>query len=348
MQKIKTALSAYGMSGKLFHAPFIHLHHGFELTAACERVEKRIGINYPGVKSYDDFSELLNNRDVELVIINSPNYTHFDFANRALMAGKHVVVEKPFCTSTAECDELCELAKEKNKLISVYQNRRWDSDFKTVKKIVDEKLLGEIVEAEIHFDRYEEQLSYKLHKETPGPGAGIIYDLGPHLIDQALLLFGMPEALFADLSIMRRISRVDDYMELILFYEGSRVRLKAGYLVREAPPAYQFHGSRGSFIKTRGDVQEGRLKQNHLPGTGKWGVESELDRGILHTSINGKLVRKLIHTEIGNYGEFYDLLFEAIRHDAAVPVSATEGRNVIKIIEMAIRSNKERRIVMMN
>ena len=345
MQKIKTALCSYGMSGKVFHAPFIHLHEGLELYAVCERTKKEASEKYPSVISYSTVDELMNDENIELLIINTPNYTHFEFAKKALLAGKHIVVEKPFCTTTAECDELMALAKEKNRLISVYQNRRWDSDYLTVRKVIQEKLPGEIVEAEFHFDRYDENLSYKLHKETPGPGAGLLYDLGPHLIDQALQLFGMPTAVFADLAIMRPISKVEDHFELILFYERLRVRLKAGYLVREALPAYVVHGNKGSFIKSRGDVQETVLKQNISPVTGNWGAEPGTAQGLLHTAINGETVRKTIPTERGNYAVFYEMMFGAIRNGSPVPVTATDGRNVIHIIEKAFQSYNEKKMV---
>ena len=261
MQKIKTALCSFGMSGWVFHAPFIHLHDGFELYAVFERTKNLAAEKYPGIKTFRSLEDMLADEAIELVIVNTPNYTHYEFARLALLAGKHVVIEKPFTNTVAEAEELIALAAKQNKKISVYQNRRWDSDFKTVQKVVHENLLGEIVEAEIHFDRFNEALSYKLHKETPGPGAGILPDLGPHLIDQALQLFGMPEAVFADAINMRSISQVEDYMELLLFYKNLRVRLKGSYLVREALPAYIFHGTKGSFIKPRADVQETDLQK---------------------------------------------------------------------------------------
>ena len=347
MKHIKTALCSYGMSGRCFHAPFIHSHDGYVLYAAYERNKKEINKKFPEVISYSSFEELLADEQIELLVINTPNATHFDFSKRALLAGKHIVVEKPFCNTTAECDELMAIAKEKNKIISVYQNRRWDSDFKTVKKVVDEKLLGEIVEAEIHFDRYDQNLSYKLHKEIPGPGAGLLYDLGPHLLDQALQLFGMPRAIFADLETMRPISQVEDYLELLLFYDRLRVRLKASYLVREALPAYIIHGTKGSFIKSRGDVQEAALKQDLLPGTGNWGMEPVSEEGLLHTETDGRVIREKMPTTRGDYGKFYALLFDAIRNGAAVPVPAEDGRKVIALIEKAFESNKQKKTIIL-
>ena len=227
----------------------------------------------------------------------------------------------------------------------MYQNRRWDSDFKTVQKVVQQKLLGEIVEAEIHFDRYNEALSYKLHKETPGSGAGILPDLGPHLIDQALQLFGMPNAVFADATNLREISKVDDYIELILFYQHLRVRLKACYLVREILPSYIIHGTKGSFIKPRADVQERDLQKEKNPADADWGTEPEEGKGLLHTETEGKIIREYIPSEKGNYMPYYNGIYDAVRNIKPLPVTAEEGLNVILIIEAAFRSVDEKRII---
>ena len=346
MHIVNTGLCSFGMSGKIFHAPFITLHRGFRLHAVMERSKQEAANSYQGVISYTNYEALLDDKSIELVIVNTPNYTHYDFTRLALLADKHVVVEKPFCITTKECDELINLAKEKNKLLSVFQNRRWDSDFQTVQQVVSKQLLGDIVEAEFHFDRFEEKLSPKLHKETPRLGAGLLYDLGSHLIDQALLLFGMPHSVFADLAIIRPISKVEDYMELILFYDSLRIRLRSSYLVREALPAYILHGSKGSFIKSRGDLQETLLKAGAIPN-GDWGTEPETERGILHTILNGKLIREKIPTLQGNYRKYYDQLYNAITANAPLPVTALEGRNVIDVIEKAYLSFNEKRIVVM-
>ena len=346
MQQIKTALCSFGMSGWVFHAPFIHLHEGFELYAVFERTKNLAKEKYPGIKTFRSLEEMLADDAIELVIVNTPNYTHFEYAKLALLAGKHVVIEKPFTNTVAEAEELIALAKKQNKKLSVYQNRRWDSDFKTVQKVVEKKLLGEIVEAEIHFDRYNENLSPKLHKETPGPGAGIVPDLGPHLIDQALQLFGMPEAVFADATNMRPISQVEDYVELILFYKNLRVRLKGSYLVREALPAYIFHGTKGSFIKPRADVQEADLQKGKNPAAPDWGIEPDEGKGLLHTDKDGKnIIREYISSEKGNYMHYYNGLYHAFRNDKPLPVTAEDGLNVIRIIGAAFKSVAEKRIV---
>src|SRR6185295_5448742 len=279
MNPISTALCSFGMSGLVFHAPFLAVHPGFNLHAVWERSKKLAEEKYPQVRSYDTLDELLNDDSIELVIVNTPNYTHYDYAKQALNAGKHVVVEKPFTVNSKEGKELIQLAKKKKKKLSVYQNRRYDSDYKAIKNVIQENLLGNVIEAEFHFDRFKEEVSPKLHKEVPGPGTGSLYDLGSHLIDQALQLFGEPEELFADIQIMRPVSKVDDYFEVLLYYPGLRVRLKSSYQVREPLPGYVIHGSKGSFIKPKTDVQEAMLQAGKVPGQPDWGTESETEKG---------------------------------------------------------------------
>jgi len=344
MKKIKTALCSFGMSGWVFHAPFIHLHEGFELYAVLERTKSLAKEKYPDIKTFRSLEAMLADDEIELVVVNTPIYTHYEFTKLALLAGKHVVVEKAFTTTVAEAAELIALAEKQNRKLSVYQNRRWDSDFKTVQKIVQQNLLGNIVEAEIHFDRYNELLSPKLHKETPGPGAGIVPDLGPHLIDQALQLFGLPNAVFADATKLRPISKVEDYVEMILFYKNLRVRLKAGYLVREILPAYIFHGSKGSFIKPRADVQEADLQREKDLSDADWGTEPETAKGLLHTEIDGKLVREYVVSEKGNYMEYYNGIYDTLRNGRPLPVTAQEALNVISVIEAAFKSIEKKRI----
>jgi predicted dehydrogenase len=345
MNPINTVLCSYGMSGRVFHAPFLHINPGFHFYAVWERSKNLAEKIYPDVKTFRTLEDMLADDLVELVIVNTPNFTHFDFAKKALEAGKHVIVEKPFTITVDESDELIALAKKQNKKLSVYQNRRYDSDYKTIKKVVEAKWLGEPVEVEMHFDRYKEELGSKLHKETPGPGTGSLYDLGAHLIDQALQLFGMPQKLFADIKAMRPVSKVDDYFELLFYYERMRVRVKSSYVVREALPGYVFHGLKGSFIKPKTDVQENRLLAGEMPGKSDWGKEPDSEKGLLHTEINGKGIREYIPSEQGNYGEYYDGIYASIRNGEPLPVTAEQGADVIKIIEAAYKSNELEKVV---
>jgi scyllo-inositol 2-dehydrogenase (NADP+) len=344
MQKIKTALLSYGMSGKVFHAPFLNIHPGFELLGAWERSKKLIETDYSGAKSYQTLDALLDD-GVNLVVVNTPTATHFEFAKKALEAGKHVLVEKAFTTTVTEAKELVALATAKNLKLAVFQNRRWDSDFKTVQKIISENILGKLVEAEFHFDRYNPVLSPKSHKETENPGAGILKDLGPHIIDQALYLFGMPQAVFADIRITREYSLVDDYFDILLYYPDFRVRLKAGFFIRESNPAYVIHGKKGSFLKPRGDVQEDELKLGKIPNLTTWGTESIANQGVLNTEINGLATRKKIPTLQGNYYDFFQGLYQCIVTHTREPVSGKEGLYVMQIIEATIQSNESKKVV---
>lgn len=342
---IKTALCSFGMSGVVFHSPFLSINPGFNFYAVWERTKNEAQKKFPNVVTYRTLEEMLADDLVELVIVNTPNYTHYEYAKKALKAGKHVIVEKPFTVNVEEAEELIALAKNQNKLLSVYQNRRYDSDYKTIKKVLDKKLLGEVVEAEFHFDRFREELSPKLHKEIPGPGTGVLYDLGAHIIDQALQLFGMPEKLFADIRIVRPLSKVDDYFEVLFYYSNLRVRLKASYTVKEALPGYIIHGLKGSFIKAKTDVQETMLQAGNMPGGKDWGTEPETEKGLLHTEIDGKEVRKYIDSEQGNYDDYYSGIYEAIRNNKPLPVTAEEGENVIRIIQTAFESSEAQRVI---
>jgi len=345
MQKFKTALLSYGMSGKVFHAPFLAIHPGFELVGSWERSAKKIHIDYPNAISYPSLDSILEDKTIDLVIVNTPIVTHFEYAKKALLAGKHILVEKAFTTTVAEAEELAALAKEKQLKLAVFHNRRWNSDFKTFKKVIDEDLLGEIVEVEFHFDRYSPNLNPKQHKEEATSGAGILKDLGSHLIDQSLYLFGMPKSVFADIRITRAHSLVDDYIDILLYYSDIRVRLKAGFFVREPIPSFIAHGKKGSFLKVRGDVQEDDLKLGKTPNLTNWGTESEDNQGLLHTEIEGKISREKVLTLQGNYYGFFEEFYQSIVCNTVEPVTAQEGINVMKIIEAVLKSNLEKRVI---
>ena len=345
MEQIRTALLSFGMSGKVFHAPFINLHEGFELVGAWERNKQSIGAAYSGTKTYTTLESLLADDSIRLVIVNTPTYTHFEYAKLALLAGKDIVVEKAFTSTLAEAIELKELAEKQNKKIGVFQNRRWDSDFKTVQKVIEEGWLGEIAEAEFHFDRYNLQLSPKTHKEIPSPGAGTLKDLGPHVIDQALVLFGMPTHVFADLRITRKESVVDDYFEILLYYPNARVRLKAGFIVREAVPSFVVHGYQGSFLKSRADVQEPNLLNGMRPNLTDWGTEPASEAGLLHVEKNGETVRERVPSLQGNYYDYYNGVYQSLTQDIAMPVTVDDGIRVMTIIEAAIKSSSTKRVI---
>ena len=345
MAPIKTAILSFGMSGKLFHAPFLSAHPGFKLMGAWERSKKLIQEIYPETISYPTLESILEDESIELVVVNTPNSTHFEYAKKVLLAGKHAIVEKAFTTNVEEAIELKSLAEKAGKKISVYQNRRYDSDFKTVKKIIQSGVLGNLVEAEFHFGRYKPLIGVKLHKETPGPGAGLLNDLGPHLIDEALCLFGMPQALYADIRTTREHSLVDDWFDIVLHYPSLRVRLKSGMLVKESSIGYIIHGNNGSFIKSRADVQEAGLLTGKIPNSENWGIEPASENGLLHTEKDGVEIKEKVTTEKGNYYDFFDEVYKAITNDTAMPVTADDGINVMRILEAVMKSNKEKRVI---
>ena len=345
MQPINTALCSFGMSGHLFHAPFISVNPKFNLYGVFERTKNLAKAIYPAVKTFRSIESMLADEAIELVIVNTPNITHYEFAKKVINAGKYLVIEKPFTATVVEAEELIALAEKKGVVMSVYHNRRYDSDFKTVQKILNEGWLGNIVEAEINYDRFVPELSYKVHKETPTTAVGSLYDLGSHLIDQALQLFGLPKAVFADLDTYRPNSKVADYFDLKLYYPSHRVILKSSYFVREVLPGNILHGTKGSFIKSKADVQEKDLQAGKMPGTHNWGIEPENEKGLLHTEKDGNIVKEYIPTLKGDYMAYYDGIYEAIRNNKEVPVEAKDAMQVIKVIEAALKSNKERKVI---
>lgn len=345
MMKIRTAILSYGLSGKVFHAPFLNLHPGFELIGCWERSKKIFQQDYPDTRSYASLEELLADDELELVIVNTPTYTHYEYAKKCLEAGKNIVVEKAFTANAAEARELIELATAQGKKLTVFQNRRWDSDFLTVSKVIASGVLGKINEAEFHFDRYNPLLSPKIHKETPSGGSGVLKDLGPHLIDQALCLFGKPDAVFCDLRVTREHSLVDDGLDLLLYYPDKRVRLKSGYFVKQPIPSFVVHGTKGSFLKTRADLQEPSLLAGMKPNDPAYGLENAGEEGLLVTDHDGHTVRENIATEKGDYSHYFEGVFQALREGKDMPVTMDQALLQMEIIDAAYLSSKEKRVV---
>lgn len=233
MNPINTALIGFGFSGKVFHAPFLSVSPYFNLSKILSSRINEIHSIYPNIEISNNINDIFQDTKIDLIVICSPNALHFEHAKLALENNKHVIVEKPFVLKLSEGYELIELAKRKNRILSVFQNRRWDGDFQTVKEIVDSGVLGQISEFEAHFDRFRPTIDTLNWRTQKVPGSGVLFDLGPHLIDQALNLFGLPVAVFGDIRISRNIGDVDDCFEIILYYQNFRVKLKAGVLVKE-------------------------------------------------------------------------------------------------------------------
>lgn len=342
---INTALLAYGLSGRAFHAPLLTHHPGFQLTkiwvrSGRQHPEER----YPEIEIVNLLEDILNDETVDLVVVNTPEHTHYELAKTALLSGKNVIVEKAFTVSVAEAEELIQLAKEKNKMLTVFHNSRWHGDYKTICDMVHKKLLGELVEYEAHFDRFRNFIQ-ESWKEEPKPGTGSLYNLGPHLIDQALNLFGWPKSIWAHMGIQRPQGKVTDHFELILFYDHLKVTLKSSYLVKEAGPRYILHGTEGSFIKYGSDSQETLLNAGKSPLDEDFGTEEEKYWGKLNTQIQGLRFEGKVETKKGSYMDYYDNIYDVIKKNKELIVKPEHALQTIKIIEAAIKSSKEKRVI---
>jgi predicted dehydrogenase len=325
-KQIVTGILSYGMSGRVFHAPFIDIHPGFKLYAVTERTKKQAGERYPEIKSFDTVDELIANPYIELIIVNTPNNTHYQFAKQALLAGKHVLVDKPFTTSVEEAKELFELSKSVDRKVMVYQNRRWNSDFLSVKEIISSGALGKLIEVHFRFDRYKKEIGPKKFKETLIPGSGVSFDLGSHLLDQAITLFGKPLKFFKTTSINRKDSVVDDYVFFHLVYPDQlNVFLTASLLVAEPLPAFVLHGTNGSYLKERSDVQEAQLIDSISPLAENFGQEETGKEGRL-TIVQEDLKKSVVYTPSlqGNYKGLFDAVYNSIQLNYPFPVKEDE------------------------
>ncbi|HEX7844566.1 MAG TPA: Gfo/Idh/MocA family oxidoreductase [Chitinophagaceae bacterium] len=342
---IRTGICSYGMSGKLFHAPFIEAHPGYELAGIVERNNNDSRERYPNSKLFRSVEELCADKELQLIVVNTPTHLHFEQAKLVLQSGKHMIIEKPFAITVKEAEELTALAEKNNLFLSVYQNRRYDGDYRAVKNVVEQNLLGEIREVEIRYDRYRPAFGGKAHKEGPMPGAGNLFDLSPHLVDQAIQLFGFPKAMFADLIKMRDDVAVPDYFEMLFYYDRLRVRLKATVIARESIYAYVLHGMKGSFLQQRSDQQEQQLLLGTKPSFENWCPALSSPDGLLHTEINGEVVRKETTSTPGNYMGYYDDIYKALTGQGPNPVPAADGIRNTRIIEAAQQSVVEKRII---
>jgi scyllo-inositol 2-dehydrogenase (NADP+) len=341
---IHVGLVGYGMASSVFHAPLIASTAGLELSAVVSSQPEKVQRDFPTISVVPTLDRLLARPEITLVVIATPNETHYDLAKQALAAGKHVVVDKPFTLHTEQADELIALAHKQQVVLSVFHNRRWDNDFLTIRHLLQTGLLGEVVTYEAHYDRYRPTIRDRW-RERAQPGAGTLYDLGSHLIDQALFLFGLPQAVWADVQAQRTGAQTDDYFHLVLSYPRQRVILHSASLVRQPGPRFQIHGQVGSFIKYGLDSQEDALKAGKRPGDPGWGEDRTEDYGTLTTDMGEITVEGKIKTLPGRYEAFYQEIVAALTLGKPVPVSAEEARNTVKLIEAALQSHKEQRTI---
>lgn len=346
---IRTGIIGFGLAGKVFHAPFVNTLPGFELrriSTSRESAAQEIRALYPNTLVSPDSQAIITDENIDLVIIAAPNEQHYPLAEAALRAGKHVIVDKPFTVSTAEADALIGLARQQDRILTAYHNRRWVADYQTVKKVIASGLLGQLATYEARYERFRPTLRPDAWREHDVPGAGILYDLGAHLIDQALQLFGLPQSIRADVRTQRAGAGADDFFELVLDYPSLRVALYSGMLVRMPGPFFSIHGDRGSFVKYGMDVQEEALKVGKTPAnTPDWGEEPESQWGRLFSEHEGLQIDATVRSERGSFQDFFINVQQAIRGEAALSVTPEQARDTIRIIELALQSSREQRTI---
>jgi len=331
---IKTGIVGYGKSAKVFHAPLINTVQSLDLYSVVERSSDDAIQQYPDVEVFRSFKEILKDDLTELLIITTPNHLHFSMAQEALSAGKHVVIDKPFTVTFEEANKLIRLADDSGLKLSVFQNRRWDGDFLTLKELIRNKKVGETVEVVSTFNRFRNQIQEDAWREKSQAGSGVLYDLGPHLIDQSIQIFGKPDQLYADIREQRG-GVTDDYFELDLYYPNLKVKLKAGVLVADPSPRFTVRGTEGAFVTFGLDPQEQNLKE------GKKLDSNDYSWGTLYKWEDGKMTEEQVKIAMGNYSAFYRDMASAIKGKGELPVDPNDAAYVIYLIELAFKSNME-------
>ena len=346
---IGVAVIGFGLAGRVFHAPFVSAVPGLKLRAIVQRRGDEAAEAYPGVTVLRSVEEALRDAEVKLVVVATPNETHFELAKQALEAGKHVVIDKPFAPTSAGARELIELARSKGLVLAPFHNRRWDGDFLTVKKILGGGELGRVVTFESHFDRFRPVQRAGTWKEASSRANGLLMDLGPHLVDQALALFGAPKSVLASVRKDRDQTDIEDAFDITLEYQRLRVYCRSTMLAAENAPRFLVHGTRGSFRKWGLDPQEPALVAGaKVPPMGSdevWFQEEESAWGETAIAPDPErpenLVRTRVRTEPGDYRGFYANVRDAVTGTGDLAVSAEDGFRVIKLLEMARESSRE-------
>ncbi|MFI5059343.1 MAG: oxidoreductase [Candidatus Acidiferrales bacterium] len=340
---IDVGLIGFGLAGRAFHAPVIRAVPGLRLAAILQRSGTQATEQYSDVRIVRSVEELLSIESIRLIVIATPNDTHHPFARQCLAAGRDVVVDKPFTTTLAEAAELVQFAKQCGRLLTVYQNRRFDGDFQAIRQIVAGGALGRVVRFETNYDRFRPQIRPSAWREKSGPGTGILFDLGPHLIDHALVLFGLPEAITADVRMERDNAVTDDAFDILLHYPHSlRAVLRSTMLAASPRPRFVLHGTRGGFFKQSFDPQENNLRRGEIPKDAPWGAEPEEDWGVL-TVYEGEIpTQRRIPSGTGDYRDYYANVRDAILGKATLHVAPQHALDVMRILELARESSRRR------
>lgn len=336
---IHAAVIGFGLGGQVFHAPFLHALDGVELTAILQRRGDEAARAYPKTRIVRSMDELLALPQLDLVVVTTPPATHYELARQCLDANKHVVIDKPFVATSQQASQLIALARARNRLLAVYQNRRWDGDFLTLKKLLDSGELGRLVSMESRFERYRAELRPKAWQEEDVPGNGLVHDIGSHLIDQSLMLFGTPETVFADVRYDRDGTAVNDGFAIHLRYPRLRVSLYATLLAAAPGPRYAVHGTTGSYVKFGLDPQENALRGGAALGGPHWGEEPESAWGRLTTVQNGKTTERPLPTLPGDYRPYYENIRDAIRGRAPLIVTPEQGWRTMRMLELTLESS---------
>jgi scyllo-inositol 2-dehydrogenase (NADP+) len=342
MKCIRVGLIGFGFAGRVFQSNVIEAVEGLELAAIVQRSGSEAATAFPHAKIVPSVEALLEDASIQLVVVATPNASHLPIARQCLLADRHVVIDKPFALSSEEAAELIQLARQRQRLLSVYQNRRWDGDFLTVRKLLDDDQLGRLVKFESHYDRY--RLAPRLHawREDGSPGGGVLFDLGSHLVDQALVLFGVPQSVWASVRVEREGARSDDAFDLYLHYPASGLGawLRATCLARAPGARFTLNGTLGTFRKFGIDPQEAHLLAGDMFSSKPWGVESPEHWGTLTTDEGGEPVITRIPTEPGDYRGYYINVRDAVHGNAALEVTPLQAWRTIRTLEMALESSR--------
>jgi scyllo-inositol 2-dehydrogenase (NADP+) len=338
-------LIGFGLGGRCFHAPVIRAVPGLRLAAILQRSSDSVAQLYPNIRIVRTLDELLAIDSIRLIAISTPNQTHFPLAKRCLEAGRNVVVDKPFTTTVAEAIELLNLARQQNRVLSVYHNRRFDADFQGLRQVVQAGELGRILRFESTYDRFRPARKPHAWREKPGPGSGVVFDLAPHLLDQALTLLGKPQAVTADIRTERRGFSTDDAFDIFLHYpEGARALLRATMMSAAPRPRLVVLGEKGSYCKREFDPLEASLRDGQIPTGASWVLEKEENYGEVTIVENGIAATRKVPS-IGDWREFYANVREAILHKATLLVTPQQILDVMVALELTLESNSHRSTV---
>jgi len=339
---VNVGLVGFGFAGRTFHAPIISQVPGLRLRAILERSGNAAAAAYPSAAMVRSLHELLGIEEIRLVVIATPNTSHYEMTKQCLLAGRNVVVDKPFTTTYAEADELIQLARQRGRLLTVYQNRRFDGDFRTIQELLAAKRLGRLVLFENHFDRYRLELRPGAWRERPEPGSGIFFDLGVHLLDQALLLFGHPQAIAADIRMERAGAQVDDAFDVTLHYARMRALLRSSMVALAPDLRFLLRGENGAYVKHGLDPQEDALRRGEVPRDDSWGREERDRWGVLYSPGNGTIAAEKIPTQQGNYCLFYSSVRDALLGGTHIAVTHEQMLDLMYAVELARKSSDEK------